>query len=164
VEGKGFFDSHNTSEAAYTTYTALSDDYNKTVTTELTVDLDQTALDESYTIGVNRGTAGTAGATFGVFQPAQFDVTIQSNDDTLLGTQYGSGNGLSVTAEIENTATYTDTQTVTLNLGGTQSTTNMILAGGASRNVTLSADPQRQLYGKRLQRDRLCHDRRAGVC
>ena len=143
VDGQGSLSSNTNSYAAYTTYTPPSDGYSEEVTIELTVDPDQAALDESYTIGVNRGTAGTAGRTFGVFQPAQFDVTIRSNDDTLLGTQYGSGDGLSVTAEVENTATYTDTQTVTLDVGGTQSMTNVILAGGASRDVTLPADPQR---------------------
>jgi hypothetical protein len=140
VDGQGSLSSNTNSYAAYTTYTPPSDSYSEEVTIELTVDPDQAALDESYTIGVNRGTAGTAGATFGVFQPAQFDVTVKE-EESFLGTFYGSeSSGLSVTAEIENTATYTDTQTVTLDVGGTQSTTSVNLAGGESKTVTLSLD------------------------
>jgi len=140
VEGKGSLDSDNTSEAAYITYTAPNDGYDETVTIQLTVNPDQTALGESYTVGVSRGTAGTAGATFGVFQPAQFDVTVKE-EESFLGTFYGSeSSGLSVAAEVENTANYPDTQTITLDVGGTQNTTSVNLAGGESKTVTLSLD------------------------
>jgi flagellin-like protein len=126
---------------AYLTYKPGSE-FGGVVTIELQgVNPDQAALGESYTAGVSRGSSGTAGATFGVFQPAQFNVSIQE-EESFLGTFYGSENsGLSVTAEVENNATYEDTQTITLDVGPTQNVTKEITLGpDDSREVTLS-DP-----------------------
>lgn len=126
-------------DTAFVAYRAPGSGYSGEVQIELQgANPNAAAIGETYTVGVSRGTAGTADATFGVFQPAQFDVTVQDTDDSLFGTQYGSEDGLSVTAEIENTASYADTQTITLDVGGTKTTTDVTLTSGASKNVTLS--------------------------
>jgi len=124
---------------AYLTYKPGSE-FDDVVTIELQgVSPDVGAISDSYTAGVSRGSSGTAGATFDVFQPAQFNVSIQE-EDSFLGTFYGSENsGLSVTAKVKNNATYEDTQTITLDVGPTQNvTTEITLGPGDSSEVTLS--------------------------
>jgi hypothetical protein len=143
VSGAGDIANSDVSEdAAFFAYRAPDSGFNGEVTVRLTdVNPSQSAITEGlYDIGVSRGSAGTAGGTFGVFQPAQFDVTIQNDSNALLGTQYGSeDNGLSVTAKVENTAAYTDTQPITFDaVGAGQTKQNVTVAGESSKTVTLS--------------------------